>query len=439
MPSELCWPSASDWNSFNETINGRLIRSVPPASVCYPAESNYNVTACEYVLSHWNTSVFHSADPVSVASPWTNNTCNPIYPNGTSVAGDPEAGKKGCSLGSLPPYVVNATEPSHVQAALKFATTWNLRTNIKNTGHNDSGRIWTHNMKGIKFHKDFQPQNCSRNSTASSSQMAATLGAGVQDGEVLDAMKQNNVIAVTGTSMDVGVVGWSTGGGHGILTGEYGMGADNILEAVIVTPNGELLTANHCQNEDIFWAIRGGGGGTFGVILSMMMKVYPEPVVDVHALSIIANNGTSSKLWWKLIAQVHALLPQLQDQGLSGYYTMGGPPSSATFQCAGSLFLFNKLNGTFDNVIRPLQQLLAAANDTVTHSFAPIPLTNYYDLLELLPASENVGKETTITASRLITRRAVTEDLDLVAQTFEEIGPQAMPPLVKPTAQYREN
>jgi hypothetical protein len=140
MPSDPCWPKVSDWNSLNETIDGRLIRSVPPASVCYPAEPNYNVAACQFVLSHWNTSVFHSADPVSVASPWTNSTCNPIYPNGTSVAGDPDAGTKGCSLGSLPPYVVNATDASHVQAALKFATAWNLRTNIKNTGHNGSGR-----------------------------------------------------------------------------------------------------------------------------------------------------------------------------------------------------------------------------------------------------------------------------------------------------------
>jgi hypothetical protein len=236
---------------------------------------------------------------------------------------------------------------------------------------------------------------------------------------------------------DVGVVGWATGGGHGVLTGEYGMGADNILEAVVVTPNGELLTANACQNEDMFWAIRGGGGGTFGVILSITIKAYPQPVVDVHGLSIVANNGTSSKSWWKLIAQVHALLPQLQDQGLKGYYTINGAPS--TFQCAGSLFLFNKPNGTFENITRPLQQLLAAANGTVTYSLAKIPLANYYDILELLPASENVGTTTAITASRLITRRAVTEDQDVVAQTFEEIGPRAIAPLVKQTIKFHEN
>ncbi|KAJ5530564.1 hypothetical protein N7527_003957 [Penicillium freii] len=74
--------------------------------------------------------------------------------------------------------------------------------------------------------------------------------------------------------MDVGVAGWATGGGHGVLTGVYGMGADNIIEATVVTPNGDLVTANECQNNDLFWAIRGGGGGTFGVILSPTVNAY---------------------------------------------------------------------------------------------------------------------------------------------------------------------
>jgi hypothetical protein len=69
-----------------------------------------------------------------------NDSCNPIYPNGTSVTGDVHAGARGCSIGMYPPYVVNATDASHIQAALRFATDKNLRLTIKNTGHNGSGR-----------------------------------------------------------------------------------------------------------------------------------------------------------------------------------------------------------------------------------------------------------------------------------------------------------
>lgn len=62
-------------------------------------------------------------------------------------------------------------------------------------------------------------------------------------------------------------MGWATAGGHGWLTSEFGKGADNILEASIVTPSGDLVTANEHQHLDLFWTILGGGGGTFGVIV----------------------------------------------------------------------------------------------------------------------------------------------------------------------------
>lgn len=65
----------------------------------------------------------------------TKDACDPIYPNGTSIFGNTQAGATGCSLGALSPYVVNATEAGHVQAALEFAEDHNLRLNIKNTGH----------------------------------------------------------------------------------------------------------------------------------------------------------------------------------------------------------------------------------------------------------------------------------------------------------------
>ncbi|KAL0256807.1 hypothetical protein SLS55_009204 [Diplodia seriata] len=136
VPADPCWPSDSAWASLNATVSGRLIRTQLPASVCYSSEANYDPEACEALMSSWTTSAFHSNDPASVPGPQAaDNSCNPIYPNGTSVAGDPNAGSKGCSIGNYPPYVVNATEAGHVQAAVKFAIDHNLRLNVKNTGH----------------------------------------------------------------------------------------------------------------------------------------------------------------------------------------------------------------------------------------------------------------------------------------------------------------
>ena len=142
MPSDPSWPSLDKWLSLNETVSGRLIRTVPLASVCSPTEPNYDTKACESVLSNWTSSGFHAADPASAGDlTWTDSSCLPLYPNGTSIGGDTDARKKGCSIGNFPPYVVNATEFGHIQAALMFAKKYNIRFNIKNTGHNPEKRF----------------------------------------------------------------------------------------------------------------------------------------------------------------------------------------------------------------------------------------------------------------------------------------------------------
>jgi hypothetical protein len=81
---------------------------------------------------------------------WANNSCDPIFANGSSITGDPHAGAKGCSLGDggggrghgggYPYYVVNASSAEQVSEALKWAARKNVRVNVKNTGHNVPGR-----------------------------------------------------------------------------------------------------------------------------------------------------------------------------------------------------------------------------------------------------------------------------------------------------------
>ncbi|KIN03275.1 hypothetical protein OIDMADRAFT_40859 [Oidiodendron maius Zn] len=415
-PSETCWPSTSEWDSLNDTISGRLIRSVPPGSVCYPVQPNYNAEACSLVLASWNSSAFHSSDPISIDSPvWANSSCNPVYPNGTSVAGDPSAGETGCSIGAYPVYVVNITKANDVQAALKFAKKWNVRLNIKNMGHNGSGRntaygslsLWTHNLKNFQFHENYKSCN------TTGKQLAATIGAGMQDGELFEAMAAHNAIGVGGTNKDVGVVGWATGGGHGFMTGVYGMGADNILEATIITPDGTLLIANACKTRT--------SSGPF--------EAYPMPNVTLWGLNIAAKNSTSASTWYNLIARVHTLLPQLQDQGFHGYYSLIGPPASDTLTLGGSFFLWNATNGTAERIAAPVQALLAATNDTMTFSTFSLYIPTFDSLVQALPSPEHVGTVTNIASSRLISRRVLMRDNQtLFAQTLEKIGPAAVAP-----------
>jgi hypothetical protein len=71
--------------------------------------------------------------------------------------------------------------------------------------------------------------------------------------------------------------GWSQAGGHAWLSSEHGLGADNIMEYKVVTADGNLTIANEVSNTGLFWALRGGGAGTWGAVVEATMKAYPTP------------------------------------------------------------------------------------------------------------------------------------------------------------------
>ena len=90
---------------------------------------------------NWFNSTFHASDPISIGFPqWVNDSCPPIFPNGTSVTGDPDAGDKGCTIGGYPVYALDAREERHVQEVVRFAAEKRIRLNVKSTGHSFNGR-----------------------------------------------------------------------------------------------------------------------------------------------------------------------------------------------------------------------------------------------------------------------------------------------------------
>ncbi|EON65973.1 hypothetical protein W97_05215 [Coniosporium apollinis CBS 100218] len=430
-PSDHCWPSDDDWSTLNDTLSGRLIRGVPPASVCYQSSPNYNPTSCAHVASQWTNSSFHAEDPISIDYPiWANNSCPPIFPNGTSVTGDPNAGNRGCSLGRYPVYVVNATEASHVQAALKFAKERNIRLNVKNTGHNFPGRstafgslsIWTHHFRGITFHDDFKPDSCSLNTTGE--QMAATIAAGEQGFTVYEAMAEHGAIAVGGANPTVGIVGWFTGGGHGWLSSTYGMGADNLLQATVVTPDGEVVVINACLHPELFFAIRGGGGGTYGIILEAVMKAYPTPQTTFFSLQLALLNPNATSEYWDLMAYIHSEMPRLNEGGMQGYYGMLGPPVAPTLAMYGAFFLYDKPNGTVEALFAPIKDRLDRESGLVFHNTTVQWAPTFFDMYKAVIMPESVATGGSAMGSRLIPKQTVTEEVEHVARMFEAIGPK---------------
>ena len=133
---------------------------------------------------------------------------------------------------------------------------------VKSSGHDYIGRsvapyslsIWTRYMGGTTTHeKSFTPKGCKACYDGS----AITAGGGTQMGELVNATALLNQTVISGGSATVSVGGYLTGGGHGLLSARYGLATDQVLEMEIVTPNGDIVTANACQNEDLFWAMRG--------------------------------------------------------------------------------------------------------------------------------------------------------------------------------------
>ena len=134
-------------------------------------------------------------------------------------------------------------------------TGWQRLTVSRSTAPNALS-IWTHYIRNLTYHSSFVPQSCAKVSPHS----AVTVGAGHQWGEMYDFVSKWNRTLVGGADPNVGLGGWLTGGGHSPISAKYGLGVDNTLEMVVVTPTGEVVVANECQNVDLFWAMRGVRG-----------------------------------------------------------------------------------------------------------------------------------------------------------------------------------
>ena len=174
-----------------------------------------------------------------------------------------------------------------IQAAFKYATKNKTPLVIKNTGHDGKGRsagrgtlaLWTHGLNSsMSLERNFIPQGCS-------SQLPETvfhIPPG-QNWEGAYEFAHNKSLSILGgTCGTVGIAGWLHGGGHSPLTPVYGMGADNLRQVEIVTPRGERKIANQCLNSDLFFAVRGGGGGTFGVVTNITYKALPIFKIQVR-------------------------------------------------------------------------------------------------------------------------------------------------------------
>lgn len=172
--------------------------------------------------------------------------------------------------------------------------------------------LWTHNLAAINF-VDAYVGDTAYNGTA------VRLGAGVMTQALLSAAASKGVRVITGTCDTVGVAGgYTAGGGHGSLTSLYGMAADSVLEWEVVTAAGEHLIATPKQHADLFWALSGGGAGTFAVIVTLTTRTYVDGPMQGARFSLTASDPAFSgslDAFWDAVETFHSGLTPLVDAG----------------------------------------------------------------------------------------------------------------------------
>ena len=170
-----------------------------------------------------------------------------------------------------PTLIAKCKNVADVMAAVKFGRENDLDTAIRCGGHNGAGLSLVDDglvidlsmMKGIRVNPD---DNTVR------------VEGGCTWGDVDHATKPFGLAVPSGIISTTGVAGLTLGGGHGYLSREHGLTIDNLLEADVVLADGSIVKASSDENEDLFWALR-GGGGNFGVVTSFKFQAHPVETV----------------------------------------------------------------------------------------------------------------------------------------------------------------
>jgi FAD/FMN-containing dehydrogenase len=295
-PGQNCWPSLHEWQQLNQTVDGHLYQTIPMGAPCYANSVYYDTTECSFVEDNYNNSIARGS--FYGQTYWPNwEACGE---SGCSLlSSNPEETLYStCSLGRLATYYVDVRNTSHISATLQFAHAHNIRISIKNTGHDFFGRsavpnslaIWTHNLNHLDFYPNFTASNC----PSANGQNVGEMGAGVVAGDAYKFFNSHGMDVTGGYEESVGIAGgFGQGGGVGDYTTTYGLMVDNAVEFEVVTADGQVRIINECNDPDLFWAMRGGGGGTFAVLTKFRVQVYPS--LPIHTYNFVAKfTGTNS-------------------------------------------------------------------------------------------------------------------------------------------------
>lgn len=278
-PGDPDWPGDADWQRLSAVVGGALVKIASPFAAC---RADPRSPTCEALFR-------------SPANPWA---------IGDDVALTQTFGWVGAWTSSPSAYAVVARNASDVAAAIDFARERRVRLVVKGGGHSyqgtsnaaDSLLVWTRRMNEVKLDESFVPAGCAGRIAP---QRAAHCGAGAVWAQVYDSVTTRGGGYVQGGGCTtVGVAGLVQSGGFGSFSKAFGTAASSLLEAEVVTADGTVRVCNACSEPDLFWALKGGGGGNFGVVTRVTLRVHalPERFGAVNLTVRAASDAAFRKL-----------------------------------------------------------------------------------------------------------------------------------------------
>jgi FAD/FMN-containing dehydrogenase len=257
-PAAAGWPGEEEWKRLAGQLTGTLLLVRSPWPACIAAPEGEGCAR-----------LFRLAK-------------NPYY-LGEEAALTQTLGWVDAWTSSPSAYAVEARTTADIAAAVNFARERRLRLVVKGGGHSyqgtsnapDSLLVWTRRMRDIQLHDAFVPQGCAGRVAPAP---AASIGAGALWVHAYDTVAtQAGRYVQGGGCMTVGVAGLVQSGGFGSFSKRFGTAAGNLLEAEVVTADGVPRIANACTHPDLFWALKGGGGGSLGVVTRVTLRTHELP------------------------------------------------------------------------------------------------------------------------------------------------------------------
>ena len=130
----------------------------------------------------------------------------------------------------------------------------------------------------------------------------AAIGAGTRLIDVYDQLPQRGLSVPAGTCPTVGIAGLALGGGIGFAARKFGLTCDNLVEATVVLANGSAVVCNAREHADLYWALRGGGGGSFGIVTRLVFRTHPVDRVATYSLEWPWSDARRVVAAWQKLA-----------------------------------------------------------------------------------------------------------------------------------------